>query len=499
MAHTNKSSNVGNNLNLDNVPPETSAEVFLSELSQFFSIMSFPRSHRLLLKGFSALGGIIDKTFGIRTVAEIPFAPLKTLPAPLRHSLQWLIVQEFIGEVHTDISSYPDEPRFAIYGTEILSHKDVWAGGTGETHREALIKTIGEAVERYAQTAYTEQKLPLARFSDLNHAVDPTSFAGPSPRQRSRWERWGITKDSQFRWTKGKSLLSGKQVWVPAQVVYVPYHYKREEPIITLPITTGAAAGLSLEETMVRGISESIEREAFMVTYLNRLSPPLIDLANSGQKLKNLAEYFKRYRLGLKVYTLPTDAPISVMLAIIIDDTDIGPAISVGMSAHPSAGEATRKAILEAQYVRVNTRRQMDQGASLPRNAREVRTPHDHALFWSSQSCIRKLDFLLTSKKTFVVKKEEENSPISAFLQNLLEFFREKNMEVVWVDLTLPAFRKYNMYIGKAIIPQLHPLFLDERYPYYGGERLYNLPVELGHLKKPLTEKELNHVPHPFP
>lgn len=88
---------------------------------------------------------------------------------------------------------------------------------------------------------------------------------------------------------------------------------------------------------------------------------------------------------------------------------------------------------------------------------------------------------------------------MSAGLSQLLEFFQTKNFNVFWVNLALPVFRDLGIFVGKVISPQLHQLYLDERYPYYGGRRLYELPVELGYLKKPLREGELNPLPHPFP
>lgn len=49
-----------------------------------------------------------------------------------------------------------------------------------------------------------------------------------------------------------------------------------------------------------------------------------------------------------------------------------------------------------------------------------------------------------------------------------------------------------------TIIPELQPLYLDERYPYFGSDRLYSVPVKLGYLKNPNNENTLNKFPHPF-
>lgn len=339
----------------------------------------------------------------------------------------------------------------------------------------------------------------MARYGELNDALDPLSFSGPSLSQRQQpgWEEWCITQDSVLRWIKGTSLVSGKEMWVPAQLVYKPYNYE-EEPTIRLPITSGAAASLSQEETIFHGIAELVEREAFLVTYLNRLTPPRVNLKASAKSLKDLALLYPKYHLILDVYALPTDAPLAVMLAVITDSTGKGPAISVGTKTHFDPIQAVSGAVLEAHHTRIAIRQQMAKGVILPRNADEIRRPTDHAFFWIPTSRIKDLDFLNGGIEIELNHPEERINVVLA-LQNLKQFFKAKRFEFIWVDLTLPMFKNLGIFAGKAVAPKLHPLFIDERYPYYGGKRLYELPVELGYLKSPRTEEELNRIPNPFP
>ncbi len=71
-------------------------------------------------------------------------------------------------------------------------------------------------------------------------------------------------------------------------------------------------------------------------------------------------------------------------------------------------------------------------------------------------------------------------------------------MEIVYVDISNNKLKKYGIKVVKVIIPQLQPLYLDERYPYLGGTRLYEVPIKLGFLKTAKQENELNKIPHPF-
>jgi ribosomal protein S12 methylthiotransferase accessory factor len=67
------------------------------------------------------------------------------------------------------------------------------------------------------------------------------------------------------------------------------------------------------------------------------------------------------------------------------------------------------------------------------------------------------------------------------------------------VNIKKEDFKKFNEFeIVKVVIPSLHPLYLNEKYKCFGGERIYDIPVKLGYYEKPLKEEELNQIPHFF-
>ena len=471
--------------------PEDTKELTFAELENFLKPNNI--SERFTLRAFLKLSKLIEQNFGITLKAQIPFFLIRSLSLPLQKSLEWLMQKNIIKEVRSLSNLFPDEPSFFNYLTEVIPEYKVWAGGVSETPDGALTKMIGEACERYAQTVIDPKKLTQAKFQDLKNAIDPRSFAGPSEKQRisNGWERWNIQDDSIFHWIAGKSLISGKKIFLPAQTAYFVYPYLADEQIILLPISTGAAAGLSENQAQLSGMCEVVERDAFMITYLNRLSPLQINMEESGETLKVFYEKFKKFRLDLSIYALPTDAPLWVMLAVITDTTGIGPAITVGAKAHPSALEAATSAALEAYYVRISARTTFKPDAGVERDYTKIKSPDDHAAFWANTSMVSGLDFLKNGK-TIILPNEKKP-------EKLLDFFRRKNYEVAWVDLTSPDLKERGMYVGKAIIPTLQPLFMDESHPYYGGGRLSALPVELGYLKVAHSEGSFNKTPHPFP
>lgn len=297
-------------------------------------------------------------------------------------------------------------------------------------------------------------------------------------------------------WVKAKDLFNSKQYFVPAQLVFVPYVFGKGEPILRLPITTGAASGTSLHGALYRGICESIERDAFMIFYLNKLPAPRVRTGNN-KILSKIEEYLRRYLLDLFIFEITTDIGISTMLAIIIDKTGKGPAISVGAKTSLNPTRASVGAIEEALHTRLWVRGEMFKKYNLqkPENhPRKIITFSERGLFWSSLSRIKDLSFLLKSTRFKSIGSNKENKDQQINLRLVLNKLKSRNLDGFYVDVTTPSLKKLGFSVVKVIIPKLQPLYLHENRRYWSGERLFTVPRILGYK----TTGGLNKIPHPF-
>ena len=208
------------------------------------------------------------------------------------------------------------------------------AGGSDPEPERALMKAIGEGVERHCLGIYRKKNSIVSSYAKIKErAVDPDLFITiPSVQKKEPgFSQWQFDENSIFQWDKCFSLLDKQSVFIPAQLIYVPYKYLPGEPIIQLPISTGAAAGRSLKEALYRGICEAVERDAFMITYLNKISPPIIDLTFlKDNRIQKFLTIFNRYNLELYVLDITTNIGLPTVFVVIIDKTGIGPAVSVG-------------------------------------------------------------------------------------------------------------------------------------------------------------------------
>lgn len=430
-----------------------------------------------------------------------------------------LIKKKFIVRIIKKPRIYHDEPEIIWYegqSGDFLTQTDggggTTANGSGADFDEevAILKTINEGLERFSLCVYRNDNLLFSSYEKIaGKAINPSSFAGISDVQRQSDKRLEIKRDSCFRWVKGFSLPEKKDVFIPAQLVYVGYRYHLGEPLIQQQISTGAAAATSFEEALYSGICETVERDAFVITYFNKLSPPLINLETIDDvDFQKLLASFKRYNLELYVINTTTDIAIPSVMAIIVDRTGVGPAVHVGNKTDLNFKKAIIGAVCECLKGRLSYRGKSFNTASLLERMEKlknfnlpIKNFEDRFLYWASVDSIPKIDFLLQGRKQDLTSEDLNQfggASSHEKLETVLNLLKSRGVDVYAADITPPQIREEGIWITKVVIPQLQPFFLKEEIKELSGKRLFEVPVILGYRDKPLSEKDINTIPHPF-
>src|SRR3989344_5348910 len=305
-----------------------------------------------------------------------------------------------------------------------------------------------------------------------------------------------IASASGISFHRRKALITGNEILLPAQLLYIPYLYQNPEPLIRFPISTGAAAGETLNDASYRGICEIIERDAFMIAYLNKTPSPKIDLQSISDKtIRRIRNILKRYKLELIIIDLTNDLEVPVFASILLDKTGLGPAVSVGLKAGFDIKETMVGAIEESLMMRSWIRDKFIYTDPKYKRGKNIITIEDRAHFWFPVSSIKYLDFWLKNenfKKINVKNLRSSNNN----LEKATLLLRERGIDAIYVDIIDKEIKKYNFKVVKVIIPKLCPLYLDEGHPYLGVERLYNVPVKMRFFRNKKTENQLNKIPH---
>ena len=422
---------------------------------------------------------------------------------------------EIIKNITIKYPQYYDEPFSYIYYVSCPNK----AHGTGADFfdkEKTIWKSLAEAIERYlwySSDNFYKNIIKKSSYKGIkNNVLNIFSLAGFSEEQKNKFPILQFNENTIFNWVPTYSLISKRKIFCPIQLVSALNFNqkvkrsknldKKTEPMLRWCVTTGLSTGRNLEEAIVKGILEVIERDAFMISYLNKLSPPLVDLeylSAQDEEIAKIIKNFKRYNLEIYALQLPTDFPdIHIIAALIIDRTGLGPAFSVGASADFNLKTTLLDALSESLSIRfaLKFKDRFKNKIYLNKIGQEERI-----IYWAKPENLPKIEFFLKGEKIKIdlkqnfYEKTDDRKYYKEKLKILIKELKEKNYEACYVELTTKEIKKLNLRSVFVVIPELQPLHLDESIPYFGGKRLKEVPLKLGY--QPL--EILNQEPHPFP
>lgn len=400
---------------------------------------------------------------------------------------------------------YNDEPKLFAYSAMYKLHRKQkhdfdYSYGVSFDKKIALMRVLGEGLERYCLDNF---KIPIEKIASTTALDEPhlnpprVSSFSKKQLQQEAYKQFRFTGKTKFQWTSGFSLNKNKKILIPAQLVSFDFDFVKE-PMIASPISTGVAAGSSLEDAIYRAASEIVERDSFMISYLNMLPSPKVNLQKiKDKRVKHVLATFDRYMLELVVLDITTDLGIPAYAAITLDRTNLGPAVSVGLKAGFNRLDCILGAIEESLMTRAWVRDKFVYVEPHHKNEETIQNIEDRAFLWFSPNMIEKLNFWLKSDKNIDVTEYDTPEPYDN-LERVMKILIKRDIELMYVDITNEKMKQYGFTIVRVIIPELQPLYLNDHYPYLGKKRLYSAPVTMGYSKQAKKEEQLNKVSHPF-
>jgi ribosomal protein S12 methylthiotransferase accessory factor len=277
---------------------------------------------------------------------------------------------------------------------------DRTASGKGETEEEAAMGAIGEAIERYCASHPDPERFVLATYAGLKgRALDPKSCVLYSENQYASdgfpYNRFH--EEATLAWMPALSLPTEEEILVPASLIYLNYPCRRPEEYIAAQTSNGLAAGHDLEAAILGGLYELVERDGFLIHWLNQLPGPRVDLSGLDGLPRSIIAHFRRFGVEVCAFNLSVDIPIPVMMGLLIDRSGQGPAAVVGLGCHLEPAEALRKALMET--CQVYAAEIMKAKYGMNRNPmpsfQDVRQPEDHSSWFSLPGALAELAFLL--------------------------------------------------------------------------------------------------------
>jgi ribosomal protein S12 methylthiotransferase accessory factor len=414
-------------------------------------------------------------------------------PSPSRllrtFKLLFLRPTKLIKELRT-LPRYHDEPftyQFTAtpIGQSTTHHEGVIGVGTSFSKIQAQIKALGEAAERFS-LIQDSTKCVLMCANDLENTIDLDDL----PEFHTDEGILSRIRRISLPWVSGYYLDSQTlgQAYLPAQLIFVPYERQSNEPVIRQPISTGAALGFGYADSILRGLLEVIERDAFMLSYYRRRINHELD-PTKVVSLSDVLKELERCRLKLRLFDITTDTGAYVFLALLLDDTGYGPHLTAGMKAGYDPPKVALGAIEEAIQLRPWIRDlHMSHLGGIPKPVpNEIATLKDRAFFWLDPSLRSQLDFYLECPRVERLSSypRPPSTKITYLLKRQLDSLSKLGVKAYFTDLTDERLFEAGFRVVKVVTTKLQPMHLDER----GG-------IQLG--SRLLDQHFINQAPHFF-
>lgn len=384
---------------------------------------------------------------------------------------------------------------------------ETFEGGTGygPSRATARAAALGEAIERYAASYVPDHELVLASADELDGAVDPGRFALFAPEQHAdeRFPFVPFARSTRIRWVRGRSLATGDDAWLPAQLVYLPWRRLADgEQEIAYSTSNGLACGRTADEALLAALLELVERDAFMITWAARLSFPRLTWRRDADLVAFERRHLAPAGLRHSAVDLSAVHGVPTVLAVVHADARCPGELGVGAAAAPTAREACRKAFVEAYAVHRGARA-LALGPRRPFRAdfADVVEFTDHIHVYALREHAAHAAFLDASRRRRSISDVPplEGEHAAEHVAALLERLAARSLEAFCVDVTAPDVREAGLHVFRAVVPELCPLDVRHDARFLGAERLRRVPYELGLRPRPLRIDELNPYPHPFP
>lgn len=484
------------------------------EILPFVEVWKLIEGNSFTSRAVGALVQFLEKRVGgamVYDVSNLPSGDPKLIPL---HLLARKLQHAGVLKSYYQVERLPDEVQLIQWSAEFVvtdehsTERPIASGSSMNDPCQALVAALAESVERHVWRERTDffAASRLATTDQIAQQGDflaPERFTSFSFAQRAGHTHLQLKSESVYQWIRGHSLITDRPIWVPGQLITGNSDFRkdrlvRHEPTISHATTNGLATRPTQIEARLYAALEVIERDAYMIMWLNQLSLPLFDLDNLARRsssLRQLLNMCAQYRLIPKVIRLITDAPAYAVCAVVSDESGLEPKVTLGLKAHRDPASAAEGALLEALRMRQNVRQQKKFNTKWnPATPTKDIGHTDRLLYWSEPGRAERLAFLTAGAAQRFSEPWEEDSDVQ-HLERIILWCRDKGYGFAAVSMTHSAGNPTPWHIERALIPELQPIHLSERLPHIGGARLREIPKLFGY--KPLPEPFISD-PHPF-
>jgi ribosomal protein S12 methylthiotransferase accessory factor len=380
--------------------------------------------------------------------------------------------QEDMPYITYKTSFFRNIPHFSnplTYTSELTSL------GKGITADQSKVSAICESLERYAAHYQKNDYIKIASYSSIKKdAIDPEILIGFSATQKQNYEKVDYPAK---RASHGAEVFDSERElsWYPSwsltenKTLFLPLSYSLASSVEDIKYcawnSNGCAAGNTLEEAILQGFLEVVERDAIAMWWYNKVQRPSVSLDLLPLQQKNAIDLTLGKEWDYWVIDTSNDFVIPVFVAIAKNKAS--GTIMFGFGCHLTPEIAIERAVTElTQLISIKDQHSapfqfdeiIDEAYLYPNEHAEVKTKKDYPYVEYKDLC------------------------------DDIKYCVDKAKSINLETLVIPYHRpELPVSVVKVVIPKTLHIW-----PQLGNKRLYDTPVKLGWLDEPLNEQTIN-------
>ncbi len=220
--------------------------------------------------------------------------------------------------------------------------------GKGASKEQAKASAIMEALERYSGELRGDElvRRGVEEMMAEANTIDPRELILP---QVSLMH----VMYQPIAWVKGWDLMEDEEIYVPASAVFHPYSSSEDMPIFRSN-TNGLASGNTMEEAVLHGICEVIERDAWSLVEVGKKVRGDIEPPPKDEMISSLLAKFEKQSIEVHLKDLTSDVGIPTFAAAADDVRLKDPALlTLGIGTHLNPRITVIRALTEVAQSRL--------------------------------------------------------------------------------------------------------------------------------------------------
>ena len=320
--------------------------------------------------------------------------------------------------------------------------------GKGASKEQAKVSAIMEALERYSGEVRGDVivRRGVEDMLSSENAVDPRLLILPQQALAQLMYR-------PIGWVKGFDLQENEEVWVPTSATFHPYMSALDMPLFRTN-TNGLASGNTMEEALVHGFCEVVERDAWSICEAKRGLMGDIEPPRDDKLISSMLDNFTSQGIEVHLKDLTSDVGLPTFAAAADDARLKDPALlCLGMGTHLNPRITLIRALTEvaqSRLTQIHGAREDTVRGGPARTLGYERMKRINAMWFSSSGKSKTLDSYVPLDTPDVYED----------LKVVLEQLRAKGFKrAIAVDLTR---KELGIPVVRTIIPGMEVHAMDE-------------------------------------